>query len=97
MTSIWYCRAAVPADPPGTMRPNELLAICEVAMRYQSWTCSTTRYSHHTQNRLAAMAPAMAANHQASMSRRSGSAENTSHRVGQTTYRPTAARARKMR
>ena len=38
IVSIWYCMAAPPADPPGTMRPKALPAICEVAIRCQSCT-----------------------------------------------------------
>ena len=46
--SIRYCSAAVAAAPPGTTRPSEPLASCEVAMANQLFAWSASRCTSHS-------------------------------------------------
>jgi len=84
-TSIWYWSAPADAAPPGTMRPKALLASCDAPITNQPRTCSTTRYSTHTQKKLPATAATIAAYQPSSMIRSRGHEEKMSMRLGHTT------------
>ena len=75
-TSIWYWSAPADAAPPGTMRPKALLASWEAPITNQLRTCSTTRYSTHTQAKLPATAATMATYQPGSMTRSRGRGED---------------------